>query len=157
MQSRTLVANRFSAKDMGEHPRPKWGLWSSNGVMLRVAKLREEKGRLAAAGIGYAEAGRHSHAFKVAKRLLESPERTGGDESNLLGAARIIIALYKATGEPAWAGCAERMGAWAQQNGMLEDAALIFEESGFESAADIVRSQLRLSIWADGVGATKPQ
>jgi len=142
---------------LGGCPKPKYGFAEAIrrtrewGMAMAYAEICD----LANAGVKYAEAGRQTAALRMARILLTAPEDAKGaeGESNILKAARVIIALYKATGEPGWALCAKRIANMAQGAGKIEDAAQILEEAGFESDAAIARSELRLSQWADQVDA----
>ncbi|MEW5996561.1 MAG: hypothetical protein AB1657_03130 [Candidatus Micrarchaeota archaeon] len=139
-----------AADGIGSHPRARWGLFRDGSS----AKKLEAEGRLFEAGIAYVECGKHSNALRMVRAILadgfQSP--VSGSESSCLRAARIIIALWKSTGDDGWRLCAERLGRKAQEEGNLEDAALIFEEAGFGHAAALARKNLRLSTWSDSIG-----
>jgi hypothetical protein len=159
MKSRTISTEAAVAKTFGECPRVKMGFVAALGHRREwgLARQFNKRGDPGNAGLWYAEAGRHSAALKMARKLLAAPEDTkgAGRESNLLQAARIIIALHKSTGDAALAMCAQGMARKAELEGRLEDAARIFEEAGFQHDAARASQNLRLSVWAENVNDGK--
>lgn len=150
MESRTL-SKKSQAEMLKGCPRAKWGLLSSDGITAKAAGRFEERHELGPAGMAYVAAGKHSAALRTVRKLLAEQENGKGGESNFLKAARIIIALHKATRNQGWAQCAKRMADKAQEAEKHEEAAQILEEAGFSHEAELARKDLRLSVWAETV------